>query len=148
MYSVIQIEVLQMARLADEARAVLTPAQLAEIAASMDLTVDEVEARFAHASIVFEAAKPPADELPGTFANEPEQDRIHELMSQVAREAIASVNETAAAPFWNSRLRLHVFTNGQWQTLEREPHAPTIAHAPIQPYADAEELADALRASL
>jgi hypothetical protein len=51
------VENIQLARLADEARAVLTPQQITEIAVSMDISIDEVEARFAHATAIFERAK-------------------------------------------------------------------------------------------
>jgi hypothetical protein len=52
-----EIEITQLARLCDEARAVITHAQIAEMAVSMDMTCAEVEARFFHAQVIFEHAK-------------------------------------------------------------------------------------------
>lgn len=53
-----EIENIQLARLCDEARAVLNSSQISEIAESMSITRAEVEDRFRYAQMIFERTKP------------------------------------------------------------------------------------------
>lgn len=76
-----------------------------------------------------------------------ERERLNELMDQVAREAIASVNESAAATITGS---LYVGNDGYWcisHTMHGLDFCP-VSWAEIKHYDTAEDLADALRSSV
>lgn len=75
----------------------------------------------------------------------PERDRLLELMDQVAREAIVTMNTEAQEP----ERTLCVFPNGSWEFVYNNMarhYKPIVIKLPVKHYEDAEALAIALQA--